>query len=107
MMELNFQTEFEVRPFEYMVPGSFEISEPEMANLDVLQKELTCKLEVGWKQIDDHLHSNGISIDEKAIHERVEKIMGLDEDSLDALEKEVNAKLEQKKRELEKLVKSQ
>jgi hypothetical protein len=107
MMEPNFQQEFEIRPFEYKGQESFEISEPEIHDLEVLQKELAGKLEAGRKRIDDHLHSHGISIDEKAVHERIEKIMGLDEDSLDALEKEVNSKLEEKRKEMEKLVKSQ
>ena len=107
MMEPNFQREFEIGPFEYKGPENFVISEPEILDLEVLQKELACKLEAGWKRIDDHLQTHGISIDEKAIHERVEKIMGLDEDSLAILEKEVNAKLEQKRKEMGKLVKSQ
>ncbi|MEE8317391.1 MAG: hypothetical protein V3S13_00605 [Candidatus Omnitrophota bacterium] len=107
MMEPNLQTEFEIRPFEYKGPKSFEISELEEPNLDVIQQNITLKLEEGQKRIERHLQTHGISIDEKAIHEQIEEIMGLDEDSLDALQKEVNAKLEQKRRELGKLVKSQ
>jgi hypothetical protein len=107
MMEPNFETDFQIRPFEYEGPGSFEIGKLEGANLDVLQREVTWKLEERRKQMEGYLDSHGISIDGKAIHERVEKIMGLDEDALDTLEKEVNAKLKQKKRELERLVKSQ
>ncbi|MBU2559745.1 hypothetical protein KKA03_02525 [archaeon] len=106
MMEPNFHQEFEIRPLEYRGPESFVISEPEIPNMDVLQEELVWKLESGWKKLDDHLHSHGISIDEAAIHERIEKIMGLDEESLNILEKSVKAKLEEKRKELDKQIKS-
>jgi hypothetical protein len=106
-MEPNFQTEFEIRPFEYKGPGSFVISEPEIPNMDVLQEELAWKLEERQKRIDTNLKVHGISIDEVAIHERVEKIMGLDEDSLAILEKKVKSKLEEKRREMKKLVRFQ
>ena len=106
MMEPNFQPSFEPRPFENMGPGRFEISRLEAANLDVLQRELTWKLEDGKKHIESSLQTHRISVDEKAIHGRIEKIMGLDDASLDALERAVNAKLEEKRRELGKRIKS-
>lgn len=106
MMEPNFRTDFEIGSFEYEGIASFEISELEGANLDVLQREVTWRLEERQKQMEGYLRSHEITIDEKAIHERIEKIMGLDKDTLDALEREVNAKLGQKKRELKRLVKS-
>lgn len=106
MMEPNFQTGFEPRPFEHKGIGRFEISRLEVANLDVLQREVTWKLEAGKKHIESGLQTHRIAVDEKAIHERIEKIMGLDDDSLDALEQAVNSKLEQKRRELGRFVKS-
>ncbi len=105
-MEPNFQTGFEIRPLEYRDSGRFEISRLEGANLDVLQREVAWKIEAGKNHIESSLQTHRISIDEKTIHDRVEKIMGLESDELNVLEKAVNAKLEQKRRELGKLVKS-
>lgn len=106
-MEPKFGTDFEIRPFKYEGVGRFEISKLEGANLDALQREVTWKLEERQKQMEGYLRSHGSTIDEKAIHERIDRIMGLDKEALDTLEMEVNVKLEQKRKELEKLVKSQ
>ncbi len=106
MMEPNFQPSFEPRPLENMGAGRFEIGRLEVANLDVLQREVTWKLEEKKKHIETSLQTHRISVDEKAIHERVEKIMGLDDEALDTLEQAVNAKLEEKRRELGKRIKS-
>lgn len=105
-MEPNFRPEFEIRAFEQGGTARFGINKLEGPNLDALQREVTWKLEERQKQMKSYLHTHKISIDEKAIHERVEKVMGLDENSLNELEKAVNAKLNQKKMELESLVKS-
>jgi hypothetical protein len=105
-MKPNFESNFGMKPFGYEGAGKLGISTLEGTNLDVLQREVNWNLEERKKQMNGYLRANGLKINEKAIHNRIEKIMNLDTDSLDALEKEVNAKLEQKKMELERKLKS-
>ncbi len=106
MMEPDFRPEFGIGAFEYEGPGSFGKQKLVGTKLDVLQREVTWKLEERKKQMEGYMQRHGISIDEEAIHNRVEKIRGLDMETLDALEKEVNVKLMEKKKEMERLFKS-
>ncbi len=103
MIETDFRTNFEIGDLGQMGIGHPEISEFEGVNLDDLQREITGKLKHRREQMEDYLHSYGIVIDRKAIHEEIESIMGMDKDALNALEKEVKAKLEQKRIELDQL----
>lgn len=106
MIETNFRADLEVGLPEYEGVGHLKTPEVAGQNLEVFQREMKWELEERQKQIESHLRHHGIEIDTKAIHERIEKIMGMDKDALDTLEKAVKAKLEQKKKEMDVIVKS-
>ncbi|MEE8401113.1 MAG: hypothetical protein V3R86_03055 [Candidatus Hydrothermarchaeaceae archaeon] len=106
MTRENFRPNFDIDAFIYDGVGPLEIGNLGGADLNLLQEDLSRKIEEKQKQTKSSLDSLGISIDREALHEEIERIMNMDNDALDAYEREIKTKLAQKKMEMEKILKS-
>lgn len=75
--------------FDIWTPGQ-ESPMATPADLDSIQDSLNFRIRENWEKITSF---PGIVVDEVKIHEEIQEILSMDAKSLDALEKEVHAKL--------------
>lgn len=106
MTRENFRPNLDVDAIIYDDVGPLEIGKLDGAELNLLQEDLSRKIEEKQKQTKSSLDSLGISIDREVLHEEIERIMNMDKDALDAYEREIKTKLAQKKMEMERILKS-
>lgn len=106
MTRENFRPNLDVDAIIYDDVAPLEIGKLDGAELNLLQEDLSRKIEEKQKQTKSSLDSLGISIDREVLHEEIERIMSMDKDALDAYEREIKTKLAQKKMEMERILKS-